>query len=91
VIGHDHVAARQVCNRAGQLQDPVKVSAAWREIDFGTWEGLTYAEVAEQFEDQLGFFTNLEQCSPPGGESSAQMLERAQVATTTRSRFTQRN
>src|SRR5579884_1150448 len=32
---------------------PVKVSAAWREIDFGAWEGLTYAEVAEQCKGQL--------------------------------------
>jgi len=25
---------------------PVKVSTAWREIDFGAWEGLTCAEIA---------------------------------------------
>ncbi len=55
---------------------PVKVSAAWREIDFGAWEGLTYAEIAEQCKDQLGFFTDPEQCSPPGGESLAHMLQR---------------
>ncbi len=58
---------------------PVKVSAAWREIDFGAWEGLTYAEIAEQCKDQLGFFTDPEQCSPPGGESLAQMLQRVQA------------
>ena len=58
---------------------PVKVSAAWREIDFGAWEGLTYAEIAEQFKDQLGFFTDPEQCSPPGGESLAHMLQRVQA------------
>ena len=55
---------------------PVKVSTAWREIDFGAWEGLTYAEIAEQFKDQLGFFTDPEQYSPPGGESLAHMLQR---------------
>ena len=54
----------------------VRVSAAWREIDFGAWEGLTYAEIAEQCQDQLGFFSDPEQCSPPGGESLAQMLQR---------------
>ena len=58
---------------------PVKVSAAWREMDFGAWEGLTYAAIAEQFKDQLGFFTDPEQCSPPGGESLAQMLQRIQA------------
>src|SRR5215472_5236918 len=25
---------------------PVKASPAWREIDFGAWEGLTYGEIA---------------------------------------------
>jgi broad specificity phosphatase PhoE len=54
----------------------VRVSAGWREIDFGAWEGLTYAEIAEQCKDQLGFFTDPEQCSPPGGESLAHMLQR---------------
>ena len=66
---------------------PVKVSTAWREIDFGAWEGLTYAEIAEQFKDQLGFFTDPEQCSPPGGESLAHMLQRvmAELAAIARS------
>ena len=58
---------------------PVKVSPAWREIDFGAWEGLTYAEIAEQFKDQLGFFTDPERCSPPGGESLAHVLQRVQA------------
>jgi phosphohistidine phosphatase SixA len=31
----------------------LRVSAGWREIDFGAWEGLTYAEIAEQCKDQL--------------------------------------
>jgi broad specificity phosphatase PhoE len=57
---------------------PVQVSAAWREMDFGAWEGLTYAAVAEQFKDQLGFFSDPEQCSPSGGESLAQVLQRIQ-------------
>lgn len=58
---------------------PLKVSAAWREIDFGAWEGLTYAEVAEQYKGQLGFFTDPVQYSPPGGESVAQLLQRIQA------------
>lgn len=57
----------------------VKVSAAWREIDFGAWEGMTFAEISEQFKDQLGFFTDPEQCAPTGGESLAQVLQRVQA------------
>jgi alpha-ribazole phosphatase len=70
--------AEMIASQRAQVV-PVKVSAAWREIDFGAWEGLTYAEIAEQFKGQLGFFTDPEQCSPPGGESLAQMLQRVRV------------
>jgi len=58
---------------------PVNLSAAWREIDFGAWEGLTYAEIAERFKDQLGFFTDPVQYSPLGGESLAYVLQRVQA------------
>jgi broad specificity phosphatase PhoE len=68
-------------SRAVSVQ--VKVSAAWREIDFGAWEGLTYAEIAAGFEDQLSFFTDLEHSSPPGGESPMHMVKRVQIALTT--------
>lgn len=66
---------------AGQSRQAVavKVSAAWREMDFGAWEGLTYAKIAEQFKDRLGFFTDPEQYSPPGGESLVQMQQRVQA------------
>ncbi len=70
---------------AGSRAQPVQVevSAAWREIDFGAWEGLTYAEIAAQFKHQAGFFTDPAHCSPPGGESLMQMLQRVQAALTT--------
>jgi alpha-ribazole phosphatase len=58
---------------------PVNVSAAWRELDFGAWEGLMYAEIAERFKDHLGFFTDPEQYSPPNGEPLAHVLQRVQA------------
>jgi broad specificity phosphatase PhoE len=70
--------AEIIANQRAQAV-PVRVSSAWREMDFGAWEGLTYAAVAEQFKDQLGFFSDPEQCSPSGGESLAQMLQRIQA------------
>jgi len=75
----DLVRARETAEIIASQSAPglqVKVSAGWREIDFGAWEGLTYAEIAEQFKGQLGFFADPEQCSPPGGEPLAQMLQR---------------
>lgn len=61
---------------------PVQVisSAAWREVAFGAWEGLTYAEIAEAFKDSLSFFADPEQSAPPGGESLTDVLHRAQSA-----------
>jgi broad specificity phosphatase PhoE len=70
-----HVTAEDIV--AG-LARSVKVgtSPAWREIYFGAWEGLTYAEIATRFPDQLGFFTDPVQHAPPGGETLAQLDER---------------
>lgn len=58
----------------------IRVSDAWREIDFGAWEGLTYAQIAEQFKGQLDFFTDPESYSPPNGESLAHMQQRVKEA-----------
>jgi alpha-ribazole phosphatase len=58
---------------------PIRVSAAWREIDFGDWEGLTYVEIVERFKDQLGFFVDPEHYSPPNGESLAHLQQRVEI------------
>jgi alpha-ribazole phosphatase len=59
---------------------PVRASAAWRELDFGDWEGLTYAQITEQFKDRLSFFTDPEHSSPPNGESQAHLQQRVKDA-----------
>src|SRR5260370_296816 len=70
---------------AGHRTQPVqvKVSAAWREINFGDWEGLTYAEITAQYTGQLGFLTDPEHYSPPRGESLAHMLQRVRAGLAT--------
>jgi broad specificity phosphatase PhoE len=35
---------------------PVIALPTWREMSFGKWEGLTYAQIAQQFPDEVGFF-----------------------------------
>src|SRR6266704_4249059 len=77
----DLVRARETAEIIAHQRTPavqIRVSAAWREIDFGEWEGLTYAQIAEaeQFKDQLGFFTDPEHHSPPNGELVAHMQQR---------------
>jgi alpha-ribazole phosphatase len=55
---------------------PIRLSPAWRELDFGDWEGLTYEQITEQFKDRLSFFTDPEHSSPPNGESQAHLQQR---------------
>ena len=55
-------------------------SAAWREISFGDWEGLTYLQIAEQFPQYLSFFTDPMQCTPPHGEPFSTLLQRVKDA-----------
>jgi broad specificity phosphatase PhoE len=66
------------------LQNPlgvrVNVCPGWREITFGAWEGLTYAQIVEQFPQQLDFFTDPWQYAPPGGESLADLVQRVRLA-----------
>src|SRR5579859_5662720 len=61
---------------------PVEViaSPAWREINFGAWEGLTYSEIATTCKDQPGFFSDPAHHTPPGGESLTDVLRRVQPA-----------
>lgn len=59
------------------------LSPAWRELNFGAWEGLTYTQIAEQFPGQLDFFSDPEHVSPPNGESLAEVLQRIQPVLST--------
>jgi broad specificity phosphatase PhoE len=68
----------QICS----LQQPINVSPAWREMSFGKWEGLTYAQIADQYQHNLGFFTNPIDHSPPGGEPLLQLVQRVRTAFT---------
>src|ERR1700730_5479893 len=64
-LARAHETARII---AAQRTSPrsVNVSPAWRELNFGQWQGLTYAQIAAQYQDQLGFFSDPEHNAPPG-------------------------
>src|SRR2546426_7616641 len=81
----DLVRARETAEVIAHQRTPavqIMVSAAWRELNFGEWEGLTYTQIAEQFKDQLGFFTDPEHHSPPNGELVANLQPRVKDALT---------
>jgi alpha-ribazole phosphatase len=79
----DLVRAREtaeiIANKRNQAVE-IRALAAWREMDFGDWEGLTYTQIEERFKDQLGFFTDPERYAPPNGESMAHVLQRVKDA-----------
>lgn len=57
----------------------VRTAAAWRELNFGAWQGLTYNEIAASYPDQLAFFTDPEHSAPPQGETFAALVQRVQM------------
>ncbi len=50
------------------------------ETDFGAWEGLTFAEVAERFPAELEAWLRSVEVAPPGGESFAATAARVRRA-----------
>ncbi len=52
-----------------------------REANHGEWDGLTYAEVQARFPDGWARLTRMtDDVAAPGGETAAQVTERAKVA-----------
>lgn len=51
-----------------------------RETDFGTWEGLTFAEARERHPDELSAWLADPAVPPPGGESLAATIDRVRAA-----------
>jgi alpha-ribazole phosphatase len=78
----DLLRARQTAETIAQSHQGVSMqtSEAWRELHFGAWEGLTYAQIAERFPDQLAFFTDPLHAAPPAGEAFSSLLQRVQTA-----------
>ncbi len=70
-----HYTARCVAER---FNLPVQKEPAFREIDFGEWEGLTYAEIAAKWPEAMGnFWRSPDTLTIPGGETFAQLQQRA--------------
>ncbi len=59
---------------------PVVTDDGFRETDFGAWEGLTFAEVREQWPDEMADWMADPQVAPPGGESFTDVSARVTEA-----------
>lgn len=83
VYSSDLLRARQTAEIIALPQRvQVSVAAAWRELSFGTWEGLTYGQIVQRHGRQPDFFTDPVHAAPPGGESLTDLVLRVQLAFT---------
>ena len=59
---------------------PLAVDDGLIEADFGKWEGLTFAEAAERWPDEMSAWLASADVAPPGGESFADAARRVLAA-----------
>jgi broad specificity phosphatase PhoE/ribonuclease HI len=64
---------------ATRLGLPVTVMDDWAEISFGGWDGLTFAEVAERWPDDVRRWRESMTAAPPGGESLQELISRVRA------------
>jgi len=65
---------------AERLGLDVATDADWAEAGFGSWEGLTYADIARMDADALGAWYGDPAAAPPGGESFDDLAVRVRAA-----------
>jgi broad specificity phosphatase PhoE/ribonuclease HI len=58
----------------------VTIESGFQEVDFGQWEGRTFAEIAQSDAAALTAWSGSPHATPPGGESFAQLGERLRAA-----------
>lgn len=73
-------AASTAAASAERLGLPVSHDAQCREIDVGSWEGLTRPEVKERFADEVAALSRGENVTIGGGESWVDLAGRAEAA-----------
>lgn len=71
---------RRAVATAEQLAHEVLLDDRLRETDFGDWEGRTFAEIREEWPDELNAWLADEKVAPPGGESFADVEIRVREA-----------
>ncbi|GAA0442242.1 bifunctional RNase H/acid phosphatase [Acrocarpospora corrugata] len=81
IVSSPLTRARQTAEAVGaRVGLPVRVDKGLREADFGTWEGMTFAEIQERWPDDLAAWLADPAVAPPGGESFADAGQRVQRA-----------
>jgi probable phosphoglycerate mutase len=71
---------RRAVVTAEQLGRDVLIDDRFRETDFGDWEGRSFADVREEWPDEMTAWLSDEKVAPPGGESFAETEIRVREA-----------
>lgn len=61
---------------AAELGHEIEVEPGFAEMEFGTWDGLTFSEVAEKHKDELDAWLGSLDVAPGGGESFREVQTR---------------
>jgi ribonuclease H / adenosylcobalamin/alpha-ribazole phosphatase len=69
--------AQAVAERTGA---PLATDDDLAETDFGSWEGMTFAEVMARWPDEMAEWMAAADAAPPGGESFAAVAQRVDAA-----------
>ncbi|HEY2506683.1 MAG TPA: histidine phosphatase family protein [Streptosporangiaceae bacterium] len=67
------LTAQAVADRTGAR---LEVDEDLAETDFGSWEGMSFAEVSRQWPDEMAAWLGSADAAPPGGESFAAVAKR---------------
>lgn len=71
---------RRAIATAETLGRDILVDGRFRETDFGDWEGRSFAEVREEWPEEMDAWLSDEKVAPPGGESFAETETRVHEA-----------
>ncbi|MFC1441412.1 bifunctional RNase H/acid phosphatase [Streptacidiphilus sp. N1-10] len=81
IVSSPLLRCRQTAQAAAdRLGLEVRIEEGLRETDFGTFEGLTFAEAKERFPAELDAWLASADTAPPGGESFTAVARRVSVA-----------
>ena len=86
VYSSDLIRAKKTADIIAQRHTPAPqrlIEPAWREISFGDLENMTFREIAKRYPEQMAYFSDPVNHTPPNGESFTHLLQRVQQAFTT--------
>jgi ribonuclease H / adenosylcobalamin/alpha-ribazole phosphatase len=81
VVSSPLLRAQQTASAvADALSVPIRTDDGLAEVDFGEWEGLTYAEIEQGWPAELGDWYRSPDVPPPSGESMTDATARVRQA-----------